>query len=288
MKVLFATDGAEPSARAGAMLARLADRARTEIVVMSVSSFGIAMREAQKHHHYSVEEAHEAARGAADEGAGMLRAAGFERVEARVEDGDEASEIVHAASTEDFELVVVGSGKERWLDSVVLGSVSSSVLHASPCPLLVVHRAPQGDDTIRVIVGADGSEGAAHSIAAFAALADPAACEVTVVTAARPSAMPPGGPAGEGVLMQEAAGDELELANRHAEAAAGTLVDAGFRVVTEVVAGSAATVLLEQADRRRVDLVVVGARGLGRFRAKVLGSVSERVIKHAPATLVGR
>jgi nucleotide-binding universal stress UspA family protein len=33
---------------------------------------------------------------------------------------------------------------------------------------------------------------------------------------------------------------------------------------------------------------VIGARGLGRFRAKVLGSVSDRVVRHAPATFVGR
>jgi len=47
-------------------------------------------------------------------------------------------------------------------------------------------------------------------------------------------------------------------------------------------------VLLEGAERREADLVVVGARGLGRFRAKMLGSVSDRLIRHAPATLVGR
>jgi len=34
--------------------------------------------------------------------------------------------------------------------------------------------------------------------------------------------------------------------------------------------------------------VVVGARGLGRFRAKVLGSVSDRVLRKAPASLIGR
>ena len=94
----------------------------------------------------------------------MLRDAGFEQIDARVEDGDEASEIVHTAATEGFGLVVVGSGKESWLDSVVLGSVSSSVLQGSPCPVLVVHRPPEGDALVRVVVGADGPR-ANHSIA---------------------------------------------------------------------------------------------------------------------------
>lgn len=287
MKVLFATDGAEPSARAGAMLSGLADAARTHVVVMSVNDFDVAMREGGPQH-FSTEEGHKAAQRAADEAATALRTAGFEHVDTRIEDGDEASEIVHAAETDDFDLVVVGSGKERWLDTVVLGSVSSSVVHGAPCPVLVVHRAPEGDEAIRVVVGADGSEGAGHSIAAFAALADPARCEVTVVTAAHPLALPPGGAAGEARLAMEVADNELVLANRHAETAADMLTGAGFRVQSEVVPGGAAAVLLEQADRRGAHLVVVGARGLGRFRAKVLGSVSERVIRHAPATLVGR
>ncbi len=266
MKVLFATDGAEPSARAGTLLARLADPAGTEIVVLSVSDFDVAMREAGTHHHYSADDAHAAAQQAADEAADALRGAGFERVESRVEDGDEAIEIVHIAETEGFGVVVVGSGKERWRDAVVLGSVSGSIVHAAPCPVLVVHRAPSGDGPIRVIVGTDGSDGATRSIGAFAGFADPARCEVTVVTAT----------------------DDGEEAQGHLEAADGVLTAAGFRVETAVVPGKAAAVLLEQVEQRSADLVVIGARGLGRFRAKVLGSVSDRVVRHAPATFVGR
>ena len=119
-------------------------------------------------------------------------------------------------------------------------------------------------------------------------LADPERVEVTVVTAAQPLALPPGGPAGGELAAAEVDDEELRSGNRYADEAAATLRDAGFRVETEVVAGSPATVLLEQAERREADLVVVGARGLGRFRAKVLGSVSDRVMRHAPATLVGR
>ncbi len=68
MKILFATDGAAPSARAGEMLARLADPARTQVVVMSVNDFDVAMREAKLAGHFSTEEGHAAARRAADHG----------------------------------------------------------------------------------------------------------------------------------------------------------------------------------------------------------------------------
>jgi nucleotide-binding universal stress UspA family protein len=286
MKVLFATDGSDASHRAGELLAGLADPGRTEIVVLSVNDFEVALREASAHHGYSSERSHAAANQAAEAAADALREAGFGDVRVRVVEGDGATEIV--AQAEQAELVVVGSGKEGWLDTIVLGSVSSSVLHASPCPVLVVHRAPSGDGPVRVVVGTDGSEGSSHAIAALVGLADPARCEVAVVAAARPVALPPGGAEGGEAVAGEVADAEQEAATRHLAAASEVLTAAGFRVETQVVHGGAAPAILDQVASRDAHLAVVGARGLGRFRAKVLGSVSDRVIRHAPATLVGR
>ena len=286
MKVLFATDGSDASNRAGELLARLADLGRTEVVVLSVNDFEVALRQASAHHGYSSEEGHAAASRAAETAAGGLHEAGFGDVEVRIVEGDGATEIV--AQAEQGELVVVGSGKEGWLDTIVLGSVSSSVLHAAPCPVLVVHRAPSGDRPVRVVVGTDGSEGSTHAIDAFAALADPARCEVAVVTAMRPVALPPGGAEGGERVAVEVADAEQDAATRHLAAASDVLTAAGFRVETLIVPGGPAPAILDQVASRGADLAVVGARGLGRFRAKVLGSVSDRVIRHAPATLVGR
>jgi nucleotide-binding universal stress UspA family protein len=242
------------------------------------------MREAERIGHYSPEAGHEAARRAVDRELERLRAAGVTDVEGRVEDGDDASEIVHAAETGPFDLVVVGTGDEDWLDLVPLGSVSSSVVSASPCPVLVVHQAPEPDREVRVLVGADGSDGARRAIDAFIALAASSRCTVTVVAAASPLAEP----GGEAPGAAEVAGGGMVLAHRHAEAAADALGDAGFRVETEVVPGRPAEVLLDRVRQRDADLVVVGARGQGRFQAKVLGSVSDRVVHTARATIIGR
>ena len=279
MRVLFATDGAEPSERAGELLTRIADPTRTRILVLSVNDFDVAMRQAQRSGRYSTEAGHEAARRAVEAGLEQLRQAGLAELDGRVEDGDEASEIVHAAETERFDLVTVGAGPRDRFDIVSLGSVSSSVLYAAPCPVLVVRQAPEPGPTVRVLVGSDGSVGSNHAIASFIALADPSRCEVAVVTA-----VPPLG-ADEG---PDVAGDALVLAHRHAEAATDDLVDAGFRVEAEVVTGRAAPVLLDQVERRGADLVVVGARGLGRFESKMLGSVSDLIVRGSRATLVGR
>ena len=48
-----------------------------------------------------------------------------------------------------------------------------------------------------------------------------------------------------------------------------------------VVVGHPAEEIVRAAAEPGTDLVVVGARGLGRFRRLLLGSVSERVLHHA-------
>jgi nucleotide-binding universal stress UspA family protein len=53
---------------------------------------------------------------------------------------------------------------------------------------------------------------------------------------------------------------------------------------TSVVRGSAAQVLVEASHQAR--LLIVGSRGLGTFRGVLLGSVSERCVRHAACPVV--
>ena len=81
----------------------------------------------------------------------------------------------------------------------------------------------------------------------------------------------------------------MAAATQHADEASLTLRNAGFLETRRwVESGIPAPKLLECADQFGADLVVVGARGLGRFEAKVLGSVSDRLMRKARATLIGR
>jgi nucleotide-binding universal stress UspA family protein len=52
-------------------------------------------------------------------------------------EGDPAEEIVKTAEKKEFDLIVLGTGKNR-IDKRLLGSVSEKVIHSAPCTVLLV------------------------------------------------------------------------------------------------------------------------------------------------------
>jgi nucleotide-binding universal stress UspA family protein len=73
-----------------------------------------------------------------DDAAGYLRSKGItpETVEARATDVGDA--IVEEAKNVDADLVIVGSGGKGLAERLMLGSVSSRIVHHAPCDVLVV------------------------------------------------------------------------------------------------------------------------------------------------------
>jgi nucleotide-binding universal stress UspA family protein len=52
-------------------------------------------------------------------------------------------------------------------------------------------------------------------------------------------------------------------------------------VQTTIGTGDPATSILDIAERRKIDMIVIGTRGLGKLKSKVLGSVSRKVTNNA-------
>ena len=55
---------------------------------------------------------------------------------------------------------------------------------------------------------------------------------------------------------------------------------------TAVVPGNPATVILEEAEKTKSDLIILGSRGLGAVKGLLLGSVSAAVIQKAPCPVL--
>ena len=275
--ILFATDGRAPAVAAGELLRRLVNPSRVEVTVLHAAEFGnelVAERYAQ-----DVFAATETLFGGAGIPTHLVSTQGGPA-------GSIGKELAHGIHG----LTVMGAGNHTWLGRLVLGSVSTHILHTAPTPVLIVQRAPQVEhDRLKVLIGSDGSPAVMEAIDTLLAVTDRDRVELAVRTTIRTpdftfSAYPGGAVPTKYIV---------ELITREREAAAASLEGtlehlrvAGFAATGSLGGGWPANDLFDQADRGEMDIIVVGARGVGRIERLALGSVSSHVARHAPATLV--
>ncbi|MEX2274047.1 MAG: universal stress protein [Actinomycetota bacterium] len=281
MKILYATDGGEPAIAALSLLEKSARKDAVEIVVLSVAAGPT----------HSEEDDARRADETVNRAVERLVSAGF-KADGRMTRGHPAAEIVAEAGRGAFDLILMGAGNKRWLDRLLLGSQSTRVLHNAQCSVFIVHEAPPEEDRTRILVGADGSADSRISVDILCRMADPEACEATVLAVAQvPFPTFAGGPGVAYATTAYTKEIERELtasAQSYAEDAASRLRSAGLDTVAKWVLGSAAIRLLEEAEKSSADLVVVGSRGLGPVDRWVMGSVSDKMARHARASLVAR
>jgi nucleotide-binding universal stress UspA family protein len=128
-----------------------------------------------------------------------------------------------------------------------------------------------------IVVGFDGSANARRALEAALDVAG-ADTRLTVVAAAQAS-VPPGQALPVGDEGLEERRRELEDARRH-------LAELGREAEVVAVPGAPADVLVEEADRRGADLIVVGRRGLNGAERLVMGSVSSKVARLARCSVL--
>jgi len=86
--------------------------------------------------------------------------------------------------------------------------------------------------------------------------------------------------------MQAAISARLKEAETVLQAALSKVGEVPAEVHTEILEGSPAEAIIEVARTRKSDVIVMGARGLGRIAAAVLGSNSQKVVSHAPCPVL--
>lgn len=143
------------------------------------------------------------------------------------------------------------------------------------------HRSADHEDMI--VVGIDGSEGAARALEFAAKEATLRGCGLRVVAVWHVPV-----PAySAGMLAPSFSIDEFEhsmkaAADRQVSEVLAAYPDLPHELVVQE--GNAAHVLLEQSSG--ADMLVLGSRGLGGFRGLLLGSVSQQCAHHATCPVV--
>jgi nucleotide-binding universal stress UspA family protein len=284
MKVLYASDGGRPAIDALALFQLLAAPDKADVTAVTVVGAGTAD---------AVEDVTSSTDAdVLDSALKSLQGAGF-AAEKRVLQGQPGRAILNQIDVGGFELVVVGAGNRSRLGRLLMGSVSTKLVHASPVSVMIVRRLLDVGSDISVLVGADGSEHADRALEQLIALFDPSSCRVHVLAVAEHLMPQLSFPIPRAGYATSAPTPEQEqewtaAAQSSATTAAKKLESAGFRTEANAVLGAPAARVLDEADRVHADLVVVGSRGLAAVDTASLGSVSDQIVREAPATFVGR
>jgi nucleotide-binding universal stress UspA family protein len=209
-----------------------------------------------------------------------------ETVRCSVEQGRPEDIIIAAAAADKDTLIAMAthgrSGVSRWL----LGSVTEKVLRGTVNPLLVV-RAPEDSRTegeaalSSIIVPLDGSDIAETVLSAVAALAKALDLQVILI---RIYGLPLATYGGDDYYVP----DYLELKNQIKDEADGYLSSRASllrtqgvaNVATVAIEGSAAEAIISLARKTPDNLVAMSPYGRSGLPRWVLGSVTEKVVRH--------
>jgi nucleotide-binding universal stress UspA family protein len=142
---------------------------------------------------------------------------------------------------------------------------------------------------MRILLAVDGSPCSEAAVNEVASRPWPSNSELRIVSAFQVPLSPPP----EAWAIQPDYYDEMEQAVREetqkvvdvTAASLKTALGQAVDVTGQVVVASPQSAILEEAERWKADLIVVGSHGYGTWHRLVLGSVSQAVVLHAKCSV---
>ena len=198
--------------------------------------------------------------------------------------------ILEEASEWKSDLIVMGSSGLSGAARLLLGSVADKISRRAPCPVLVTRARDREERPARpfqrVLAGIDYSPFARPVARLAAAMVSPGGSLELMHTWSPPylSALNAnlGGAGGTKLLdlIERARASEADQLDRFRQSI-------GLPEATSYVAsGSPANLLLDRADELQADLLVIGAHGRRDLGERILGTVADRVLRHAEISVL--
>jgi nucleotide-binding universal stress UspA family protein len=187
----------------------------------------------------------------------------------KIEHGPVAGMILRLAARAG--LISIGHRGLDTLDRFFLGSVSEKVVQHASCSVVVVKERPRL--VRRILLATDGSRSSAKALQFLLKQFQPtdrSQLEVMVIYVMPFLRYPELRKAGEAILT------------RYAE----RLTAVGYAVRQLAELGNPGDQIIKAADQHKSDLIVCGAKGLGAVARFFLGSVSTKLVQHAPTSVL--
>jgi len=211
-----------------------------------------------------------------DEAADRARRAGVD-TETAVVQGGPSRTILDYVDDREIDLVVMGTRGQRNVQRLILGSVTERVVRNSPVPVLVVP--PESAVTYppeSVLVGTDGSAGADEAVDEAIGIATAADGTLHVLSVLESTLL------GIDVRSASAAEERERRDEAELESARERATEAGLESVeTAIEEGDVVGTLNDYAADHGIDLLVVGTHGRTGIDRRLLGSVTEDLLRTA-------
>jgi len=210
-----------------------------------------------------------------EEAAERARNAGVEAVDEVVQGGPSRT-ICDYVEDRGIDLVVMGTRGSRDIERIILGSVTERVVRNSAAPVLVVP--PESDRAYppeSVLVGSDASAGSEAAIDEGFDIAAAADATLHVVSVLESNVLGIDVRSAQIAEAREQRDEELLASVRERGD------DRGVAVETAIEEGDVVDRLNEYVDEHGIDLVVVGTHGRTGIDKRILGSVTENLMRSA-------
>lgn len=280
-RILVPLDGSELAERAMPIAIRLAAEAEGEVLMVralvpervlipdALSGYGLLWPDRPQ------EDAQREAR------ASMLRlresAPKGVRTRFQLIDGGAAESILEAAVDDKADLIVMSSHGYSGVTRLVLGSVAEKVLHAAPCPVLVLRGKL---DLTRILVPLDGSALAERALRSTLDFAETVGASVTLLRAIQPvplTDLETLNQAERG-LGQRYTEELIREAQDYLDFTARTNARPHVEMHTVVTPEAPADAILRYTDVHDIDLIAMSTHGRTGVSRLIYGSVTDRVL----------
>lgn len=282
-RILYPTDLSEGAQRAFAYAASLAHWHEAELHMLNVAG----------RHLYNFEELREGFpidaatlnTWAEEAGIGQFAADDLDIVQVQEEGAVPGQNIRSYAQDNAIDLIVMGTHGRRGVDRMLLGSVAEEVVRQAPCPVCTVRNAIEtapSEAVRRIMVPIDFSDGSTRALRHARELALTYGAEIVALHAIEEVVLP----MAYGMAPKQV---DAEAVRPNVERALADLLSEHVGVEharAEIRVGYPPQEILDAIDEEEIDWVVMGTHGRQGLNRLLMGSVAERIVRHAPCPVL--
>lgn len=204
-----------------------------------------------------------------------------ETIETAVVRGQPPTAILDYADEHDVDLVAMGTHGRTGVKRYVVGSVTERVVRRAAMPVLTVHETDRSrvtDTYDDILLPTDGSEFAEAAVEHALAVAKQFGARIHVMSAVDVTDT---GPTPTYTLPTDLMENLTDEATNATEEIAADVRAAGLEVTTEVRRNIPSDAILGYSSENDIDLIAMGTAGRSGLTRYIMGSTTERVLRHA-------